>query len=47
MNQQFITLYRLPYNTVRHKDDTIVKVIKTSPPNMMFRKDLSDQRLVD
>jgi hypothetical protein len=31
---------------VRHKDDTIAKVLETSPPNVSFRRDLSGQRLV-
>jgi hypothetical protein len=31
---------------VRHKDDTIAKVLETSPPAVIFRRDLSGQRLV-
>jgi hypothetical protein len=31
---------------VRHKGDTIAKVMETSPPNVAFRKDLSGQRIV-
>jgi hypothetical protein len=31
---------------VRHKGDTIAKVIETSPPAVAFRRDLSGQRLV-
>jgi hypothetical protein len=31
---------------VRHKGDTIAKVLETSPPNVSFRRDLSGQRLV-
>jgi hypothetical protein len=34
------------YNIVHHKNNTITKVMKTSPPNLMFRRDLSGQRLV-
>jgi hypothetical protein len=34
------------YNIVRHKGDTIAKVLETYPPNMSFRRDLSRQRLV-
>jgi hypothetical protein len=32
---------------VRHKGDTIAKVMETSPPAVTFRRDLSGQRLVD
>jgi hypothetical protein len=31
---------------VRHKGDTIAKVLETSPPFVVFRRDLSGQRLV-
>jgi hypothetical protein len=31
---------------VRHKDDTLAKVMETSPPAVAFRRDLSGQRLV-
>jgi hypothetical protein len=31
---------------VRHKGDTITKVMETSPPNVEFRRDLSGQRIV-
>jgi hypothetical protein len=31
---------------VSHKGDTIAKVIEISPPDVMFRRDLSGQRLV-
>jgi hypothetical protein len=38
--------YPILYSIVRHKDDTIAKVLETSPPNVSFRRDLSGQRLV-
>jgi hypothetical protein len=38
--------YPALYSTVCHKGDTIAKVMKTSPPNVTFRRDLSGQRLV-
>jgi hypothetical protein len=38
--------YPVLYNIVRHKGDTIAKVLETSPPNVSFRRDLSGQRLV-
>jgi hypothetical protein len=38
--------YPVLYNIVRHKGDTIAKVLETSPPNVAFRRDLSGQRLV-
>jgi hypothetical protein len=38
--------YSSLYNIVRHKGDTITKILETSPPNVSFRKDLSSQRLV-
>jgi hypothetical protein len=31
---------------VHHKGDTIAKVMETSPPAVVFRRDLSGQRLV-
>jgi hypothetical protein len=31
---------------VRHKGDTIAKVMETSPPAVAFRSDLSGQRLL-
>jgi hypothetical protein len=34
------------YNIVRHKSDTIATAMETSPPNVMFRRDLSSIRLV-
>jgi hypothetical protein len=33
--------YPALYNIVRHKGDTIAKILETSPPNMSFRRDLS------
>jgi hypothetical protein len=38
--------YPALYSIVYHKGDTIAKVMKTSPPNVTFRRDLSGQRLV-
>jgi hypothetical protein len=38
--------YPVLYNIVRYKDDTIAKVLETSPLNVLFRRDLSGQRLV-
>jgi hypothetical protein len=38
--------YSALYNIVRHKGDTIAKVLETSPPNVSFRRDLPGQRLV-
>jgi hypothetical protein len=38
--------YLVLYSIVRHKGDTIAKVLEISPPNVSFRRDLSDQRLV-
>jgi hypothetical protein len=38
--------YPALYNIVRHKGDTIAKILETSPPNVSFRIDLSGQRLV-
>jgi hypothetical protein len=34
------------YSIVRHKGDTIAKVMETSPPTVAFRRDLSGQRFV-
>ena len=34
------------YNIVRHKGDTIASVMESSPPNVMFRRDLHGVRLV-
>jgi hypothetical protein len=36
--------YPTLYNIVRHKGDTMAKILETSPPNVSFRRDL--QRLV-
>jgi hypothetical protein len=38
--------YQVLDSIVRHKGDTIAKVMETSPPNVAFRRDLSGQRLV-
>jgi hypothetical protein len=38
--------YSVLYSIVRHKGDTIAKVLETSPPNVSFTRDLSGQRLV-
>jgi hypothetical protein len=38
--------YPALYNIVLHKGETIAKVMEVSPPNVMFRRDLSGQRLV-
>jgi hypothetical protein len=38
--------YPALYNIVRHKGDTIAKVMEESPPSVKFRRDLSGQRLV-
>jgi hypothetical protein len=38
--------YSALYSIVRHKGDTIAKVLETSPPAVTFRRDLSGQRLV-
>jgi hypothetical protein len=32
--------YPVLYSTVRHKGDTIAKVLETSPPNVSFSRDL-------
>jgi hypothetical protein len=39
--------YTALYSIVRHKGDTIAKVMECSPPNVTFRRDLSGHRLVD
>jgi hypothetical protein len=38
--------YPALYSIVRHKGDTITKVMENSPPSVAFRRDLSGQRLV-
>jgi hypothetical protein len=38
--------YPALYSIVRHKGDTIAKVMENSPPSVAFRRDLSGQRLV-
>jgi hypothetical protein len=38
--------YSALYSIVRHKGDTLAKVMETSSPAMVFRRDLSGQRLV-
>jgi hypothetical protein len=38
--------YPALYSIVRHKGDTIAKVLETSPPSVAFRRNLSGQRLV-
>jgi hypothetical protein len=45
-NVTLLEQYPALYSIVRHKGDTIAKVVETSPPNMTFRRDLSGQRLV-
>jgi hypothetical protein len=40
--EQYLALYKI----IRHKGDTIAKVMESSPPNVSFRRDLSGQRLV-
>jgi hypothetical protein len=42
LREQYLALYSI----VRHKGDTITKVMETSPPAVVFRRDLSGQRLV-
>ena len=37
--------YPALYNIVRHKGDTLAKVMETSPPSMTFRRDLIGPRL--
>jgi hypothetical protein len=39
--------YPALYSIVRHKGDTIAKVLENFPPSVTFRRDLSGQRLVD
>jgi hypothetical protein len=41
LRQQYPALY----NIVRHKGDTLSKVMESSPPNMTFRRNLNGQRL--
>jgi hypothetical protein len=38
--------YHALYYIVRHKNDTVAKVLETSLPNITFRWDLSGQRFV-
>jgi hypothetical protein len=38
--------YPALHSIIRHKGDTIAKVMETSPPTVAFRRDLSGQRLV-
>jgi hypothetical protein len=38
--------YPALYNIVRYKEDTLQKVMKTSPPSKTFRRDLIDPRLI-
>ena len=38
--EQFLALY----NIVRHKSDTLTKVMETFPPNMLFRRSLFGSR---
>jgi hypothetical protein len=38
--------YPILYNIMGHKGDTIAKVVKVSPPDVTFRRNLSGQRLV-
>jgi hypothetical protein len=38
--------YPALYNIVRHKSDTLQKVMETSPPSMSFRRDITGPRLV-
>jgi hypothetical protein len=42
LHEQYPSLY----NIIRHKVDTITKVMESSPPNVSFRRDLSGLRLV-
>jgi hypothetical protein len=39
--EQYPTLY----NIIRHKNNTIAKVLESSPPNMTFRRDLVGPKL--
>jgi hypothetical protein len=41
LREQYLALY----NIVRHKSDTLAKVMESSPPNVMFRHDLIGPRL--
>ena len=38
--------YPALYNIVRHKSETLAKTMRTSPPNVTFRRDLTGPRLV-
>jgi hypothetical protein len=38
--------YPILYSIVRHKDDTITKVMENYPPSVTFRRNLSGQKLV-
>jgi hypothetical protein len=40
--EQYLALYSI----VRHKGDTLAKVMESSPPSVTFRRNLSGQRLV-
>jgi hypothetical protein len=42
LHEQYPALYYI----IRHKSDTIAKVMETYPSNVSFRRDLSSQRLV-
>jgi hypothetical protein len=39
--------YPALYSIVRHKGDTLAKVMESSPSSVTFRRDLSGQRLAD
>jgi hypothetical protein len=45
-NASLLEQYHAVYNIVRYKSDTIAKVMATSPPDVMLRRDLLGQRLV-
>jgi hypothetical protein len=45
-NTTFREKYPALYSIVRHKGDTIAKVMEESPPSVTFRRDLSGHRLV-
>jgi hypothetical protein len=42
LREQYLALY----NIVRHKGDTLAKIMEFSPLSVTFRRDLSGQRLV-
>jgi hypothetical protein len=44
-NAPFREQYPALYNIVRHKGDTIAKVMATSPPDVTFRQNLLGPRL--